>query len=429
MDNLTNFIAEKFDIDKKVIEFCKKEEEKITDKFAELERIAEFNQYKVLHAMQKNKLSDIHFAATTGYGYNDLGRDTLENIYADVFHTEAALVRPQIISGTHALTVALFGNLRYGDELLSPVGRPYDTLEGVIGHVREVKGSLKEHGVSFRQVDLLPDGTIDYDSIPNAINEKTKLVTIQRSKGYCFRPSLTVEEIKKLIAFVKNIKPDVICMVDNCYGEFVDTIEPSDVGADLVVGSLIKNIGGGLAPVGGYIAGKSEYVENAAYRLTSPGLGREVGPTLGVTASLIQGLFLSPEVVCGSLKGAVFASKIFEDLGYNVMPGSDEKRADIVQAIQMNNEDELIKFCQGIQKGAPVDSYVVPEPWDMPGYDCPVIMAAGAFVQGSSIELSADAPIKEPYIVYMQGGLTWHHAKIGVITAVDKLYKAGFIKL
>lgn len=429
MDNLTNFIAEKFDIDKKVIEFCKKEEEKITDKFAELERIAEFNQYKVLHAMQKNKLSDIHFAATTGYGYNDLGRDTLENIYADVFHTEAALVRPQIISGTHALTVALFGNLRYGDELLSPVGRPYDTLEGVIGHVREVKGSLKEHGVSFRQVDLLPDGTIDYDSIPNAINEKTKLVTIQRSKGYCFRPSLTVEEIKKLITFVKNIKPDVICMVDNCYGEFVDTIEPSDVGADLVVGSLIKNIGGGLAPVGGYIAGKSEYVENAAYRLTSPGLGREVGPTLGVTASLIQGLFLSPEVVCGSLKGAVFASKIFEDLGYNVMPGSDEKRADIVQAIQMNNEDELIKFCQGIQKGAPVDSYVVPEPWDMPGYDCPVIMAAGAFVQGSSIELSADAPIKEPYIVYMQGGLTWHHAKIGVITAVDKLYKAGFIKL
>ncbi len=429
MDNLTNFIAEKFDIDKKVIEFCKKEEEKITDKFAELERIAEFNQYKVLHAMQKNKLSDIHFAATTGYGYNDLGRDTLENIYADVFHTEAALVRPQIISGTHALTVALFGNLRYGDELLSPVGRPYDTLEGVIGHVREVKGSLKEHGVSFRQVDLLPDGTIDYDSIPSAINEKTKLVTIQRSKGYCFRPSLTVEEIKKLIAFVKNIKPDVICMVDNCYGEFVDTIEPSDVGADLVVGSLIKNIGGGLAPVGGYIAGKSEYVENAAYRLTSPGLGREVGPTLGVTASLIQGLFLSPEVVCGSLKGAVFASKIFEDLGYNVMPGSDEKRADIVQAIQMNNEDELIKFCQGIQKGAPVDSYVVPEPWDMPGYDCPVIMAAGAFVQGSSIELSADAPIKEPYIVYMQGGLTWHHAKIGVITAVDKLYKAGFIKL
>lgn len=429
MKCLTDYIIENFNVDRVVAEFCQNVENKLEAIFSEIEKTAEINQYKVLRAMQKNKLSDIHFAATTGYGYNDLGRDVLENIYADVFNAEAALVRPQIISGTHALTVALFGNLKYGDELLSPVGKPYDTLEGVIGHAREVKGSLKEYGVSYRQVELLSDGTIDYDSILNAINSKTKLVTIQRSKGYCFRPSLTVEEIKRLIDFIKNIRSDVICMVDNCYGEFVDVIEPSDVGADLVVGSLIKNPGGGLAPVGGYIVGKSEFVENAAYRLTSPGLGREVGPTLGVTASLIQGLFLSPNVVCSSIKGAIFASKIFGSLGYNVMPRFDEKRADIVQAIQMNNESELIKFCEGIQKGAPVDSYVVPEPWDMPGYDCPVIMAAGAFVQGSSIELSADAPIKEPYIVYMQGGLTWHHAKIGIIIALDKMYKSGLLKL
>ncbi len=426
---MVDYIVKNFNIDRNVAEFCLKEEEKIKKEFISIEKTAEINQYKVLKAMQKNKLSDIHFAATTGYGYNDLGRDTLENIYADVFHTEAALVRPQIISGTHALTVALFGNLRYGDEILSPVGKPYDTLEGVIGHSREVKGSLKEYGVSYKQVDLLPDGKIDYDAIPMAINSKTRLVTIQRSKGYCFRPSLTIDEIKNLIKFIKDIRSDIICMVDNCYGEFVDIIEPSDVGADLVVGSLIKNPGGGLAPVGGYIAGKNDFVENAAYRLTSPGLGREVGPTLGVTSDLIQGLFLAPTVVCASLKGAVFASRIFEVLGYNVMPKFNEKRADIVQAIQMNNEDELIKFCQGIQKGAPVDSYVVPEPWDMPGYDCPVIMAAGAFVQGSSIELSADAPIKEPYIVYMQGGLTWYHAKIGIIIALNKMYKSGLIKL
>lgn len=427
--NLKEYIVENFDIDKKVVDFCEKEEEKIKDKFLDIEKIAEINQYKVLRAMQKNKLSDIHFASTTGYGYNDLGRDVLESIYADVFHTESALVRPQIISGTHALTVALFGNLRYGDEILSPVGKIYDTLEGVIGHKREVRGSLKEHGVSFRQVDLLENGNIDYDSVAKAITPKTKLAAIQRSKGYCLRPSLTVDEIKKLIDFIKNIRSDIICMVDNCYGEFVDIIEPSDVGADLVVGSLIKNPGGGLAPVGGYIAGKNEFVENAAYRLTSPGLGKEVGPTLGITPALIQGLFLAPQVVSSSLKGAVFASRIFKDLGYNVMPQPDEKRADIVQAIQMTDEKELIQFCQGIQKGAPVDSYVVPEPWDMPGYDCPVIMAAGAFVQGSSIELSADAPIKEPYIVYLQGGLTWHHAKIGIIVALNKMYNANLIKL
>lgn len=428
MQDLENFIINNFDIDKKVLDFCLEKEELVKEKFAEIDRITEYNQLKVLNAMQKNNLSDVHFAATTGYGYNDLGRDTLEKIYADIFHTEDALVRPQIISGTHALTVALAGNLRPGDEILSPVGVPYDTLQGVIG-IRKEKGSLSEYGITYRQVDLKEDYNFDYEGIEKAINEKTKLVTIQRSKGYEWRPSLTVEQIKELISFIKSIKKDVICMVDNCYGEFVQTIEPTDVGADLAVGSLIKNPGGGLAAIGGYIVGKEEFVENASYRLTSPGLGKEVGATLGITTSLIQGLFMAPQVVNGSLKGAIFASKIFEDLGYNVMPLSKEQRADIVQCIQLNTAKNVIAFCQGIQKGAPVDSYVTPEPWDMPGYDCQVIMAAGAFVQGSSIELSADAPIKPPYNVFMQGGLSWHHAKIGVITGLQTMYEKGLLKL
>ncbi|OUQ55726.1 hypothetical protein B5E58_11860 [Tyzzerella sp. An114] len=428
MQDLENFIINNFGIDKKVLDFCLEKEELVKEKFAEIDRITEYNQLKVLNAMQKNKLSDVHFAATTGYGYNDLGRDTLEKIYADVFHTEDALVRPQIISGTHALTVALAGNLRPGDEILSPVGVPYDTLQGVIG-IRKEKGSLSEYGITYRQVDLKEDYSFDYEGIEKAINKKTKLVTIQRSKGYEWRPSLTVEQIKELISFIKSIKKDVICMVDNCYGEFVQTIEPTDVGADLAVGSLIKNPGGGLAAIGGYIVGKEEFVENASYRLTSPGLGKEVGATLGITTSLIQGLFMAPQVVNGSLKGAIFASKIFEDLGYNVMPLSKEQRADIVQCIQLDTAKNVIAFCQGIQKGAPVDSYVTPEPWDVPGYDCQVIMAAGAFVQGSSIELSADAPIKPPYNVFMQGGLSWHHAKIGVITGLQTMYEKGLLKL
>lgn len=428
MQDLENFIINNFGIDKKVLDFCLEKEELVKEKFAEIDRITEYNQLKVLNAMQKNNLSDVHFAATTGYGYNDLGRDTLEKIYADVFHTEDALVRPQIISGTHALTVALAGNLRPGDEILSPVGVPYDTLQGVIG-IRKEKGSLSEYGITYRQVDLKEDYSFDYEGIEKAINKKTKLVTIQRSKGYEWRPSLTVEQIKELISFIKSIKKDVICMVDNCYGEFVQTIEPTDVGADLAVGSLIKNPGGGLAAIGGYIVGKEEFVENASYRLTSPGLGKEVGATLGITTSLIQGLFMAPQVVNGSLKGAIFASKIFEDLGYNVMPLSKEQRADIVQCIQLDTAKNVIAFCQGIQKGAPVDSYVTPEPWDVPGYDCQVIMAAGAFVQGSSIELSADAPIKPPYNVFMQGGLSWHHAKIGVITGLQTMYEKGLLKL
>ena len=417
------YIMEQFHIDEKVINYCNKIEEEIKPQFEEIDRITEYNQLKVLAAMQKNKLSDSHFAATTGYGYNDLGRDTLEKVYCDVFHTEDALVRPQLISGTHALTVALAGNLRPGDEILSPVGIPYDTLQGVIG-IREEKGSLKEYGITYRQVDLLPDGGFDWEGIKNALNEKTKLVTIQRSKGYEYRESFSTKKTGELIKFIKELRPDVICMVDNCYGEFVDYDEPTDVGADLMVGSLIKNPGGGLAPIGGYIVGKKEYVENAAIRLTSPGLGKEVGATLGIISSFFQGLFNAPQVVGGSVKGAVFLAKMFEGLGFEVLPTSHEKRADIVQCIQMGSAENVIAFCQGIQKGAPVDSYVTPEPWDMPGYDCPVIMAAGAFVQGSSIELSADAPIKPPYNVFFQGGLSYHHAKIGIMiglqTMVDK---------
>ncbi len=424
---INELLQREFGIDNKVITLCNQALSEVAEQFEQIDEIANYNQIKVLSAMQKNKLSDYHFAATTGYGYNDLGRDTLENIYATVFHAESALVRPQIISGTHALTTALFGNLRYGDELVSPVGKPYDTLEGVIG-IRQTKGSLIEHGIKYKQVELTPAGNIDYGGILKTVTSNTKMVTIQRSKGYAWRHSFSVSEIKELISFIKKISPDIICMVDNCYGEFVDFIEPTDVGADLAVGSLIKNPGGGLAPVGGYIVGKEEFVENAAYRLTSPGLGKEVGPTLGVTQSLIQGLFLAPQVVSSSVKGAVFASRIFENLGFDVLPKSNEKRSDIVQAISMKNAENIICFCQGIQMAAPVDSYVIPKPCAMPGYDAEVIMAAGAFVQGSSIELSADAPIKEPYAVYLQGGLTWHHAKTGIIIAVNNLYKNGLIK-
>ncbi len=428
METMEAILREKFGISEEVLKFCLQKEAELSQEFAQIDRITEYNQYKVLAAMQKNRLSDAHFAATTGYGYNDLGRDTLEQIYADVFGAEAALVRPQLISGTHALTVALAGNLRPGDELLSPVGAPYDTLQGVIG-IRAEKGSLAEYGITYRQVDLLEGDRFDWEGIRNAINEKTKLVTIQRSKGYEWRKSFSVAEICELITFVKSIKSDVICMVDNCYGEFVETIEPYEVGADLVVGSLIKNPGGGLAPIGGYIVGKTEYVENAAYRLSAPGLGKEVGATLGITPSLTQGLFQAPQVVGGSLKTALFAAQVYDALGFGVLPAAKEVRADIVQLIQFGSAKKVIAFCRGIQKAAPVDSYVAPEPWDMPGYDCPVIMAAGAFVQGSSIELSADAPIKPPYNVYMQGGLSWHHGKIGIMISLQTLLEEGLVKL
>ena len=400
----------------------------LTERFREIDAVAEYNQCKVLAAMQKNKVNATHFAATTGYGYDDEGRDNLERVYADCFHTEAALVRPQITCGTHALTVALSANLRPGDELLSPVGRPYDTLEEVIG-IRPSPCSLKEYGVSYRQVDLLPDGGFDYDGIRAAINEKTRLITIQRSKGYATRPSYSVEEIGKLIAFCKECKPDVLCMVDNCYGEFVETQEPTNVGADMVVGSLIKNLGGGLAPTGGYICGRKSCIERCAYRLSAPGLGREVGANLGLLTSFYQGLFLAPTVVSSAVRGAVFAAACYERLGFRVVPGSGETRRDIIQAVELGSREAMVAFCKGIQSAAPVDSYVTPEPWAMPGYESEVIMAAGAFVQGASIELSADGPIRPPYAVYFQGGLTWFHAKLGILMSIQKLLDAGIIEM
>ena len=450
MDNLYKQMYKDLHIDEVILNYCSSIEDGLIKRFEEIDKAAEYNQLKVLKAMQDNRVSDIHFAATTGYGYNDLGRDTLEKVYADVFHTESALVRPQLISGTHALTIALSGNLRPGDEILSPVGKPYDTLEKVIGINTDIEekpknneyataeqgkkagcltGSLAEYGITYSQVDLLPDGGFDYEGIRGAMNERTKLITIQRSKGYQTRPTLSVQRIGELIHFIKEINPNVICMVDNCYGEFVEITEPTDVGADLCVGSLIKNPGGGLAPIGGYIVGKEELVDNAAYRLTAPGLGKEVGATLGINGSLYQGLFLAPVVVSGALKGAIYAANIYEKLGFPVVPNSTESRHDIIQAVTLGTSEGVVAFCKGIQAAAPVDSFVTPEPWAMPGYHSDVIMAAGAFIQGASIELSADAPIEPPYAVYFQGGLTWYHAKFGILMSVQKLYEENLLRL
>lgn len=413
-------------ISQKVYEYGEKIWEALSGRFQEIDRISEYNQIKVIAAMQNQKVSEACLLGTTGYGYNDLGRDTLEKVYADIFHTEDALVRPQITCGTHALALALLSNLRPGDELLSPVGKPYDTLEEVIG-IRPSRGSLKEYGISYSQVDLLPDGSFDYENIRKAIKPCTKLVTIQRSKGYQTRPTLSVERIGDLIGFIKGIRSDIICMVDNCYGEFTETIEPSDVGADLVVGSLIKNPGGGLAPIGGYLAGKKECIENAACRLTTPGLGKEVGASLQALPSFYQGLFLAPSVTANAMKNAIFAANIYEKLGFSVVPNGTEPRYDIIQAITFGKPEGVIAFCRGIQQAAPVDGHVTPEPWDMPGYDSPVIMAAGAFVSGSSIELSADGPIKPPYTVYFQGGLTWQHGKFGIMKSLQSLVEQGMI--
>ena len=421
-----NQMYETIGIDKKVLELGLEVEASLRERFETIDKTAEYNQLKVLHAMQKNRVAEAHFSGSTGYGYNDRGRETLEQIYADVFHAESALVRPQITCGTHALNVALAANLRPGDELLSPVGKPYDTLEEVIG-IRDSKGSLKEYGITYAQADLLEDGSFDFDAIARSINDRTKLATIQRSKGYASRPTFSVDRIGELIAFLKEKKPDIICMVDNCYGEFTEEIEPTDVGADLCVGSLIKNPGGGLAPCGGYIVGKEEYVEQAAYRLTSPGLGKEVGASLGLSQTLYQGFFLAPTVTAGAIKGAVFAAALYERLGFPVFPSSDTIRHDIIQAIDLHSPEALKAFCRGIQAAAPVDSFVTPEPWAMPGYDSDVIMAAGAFVQGSSIELSADGPLRPPYTVFFQGGLTWYHAKTGILFSVQKLLDANLI--
>lgn len=421
-------IYQKLGIDEKVFLYGQKFERELKERFEEIDRAAEYNQLKVIHAMQSHRVSAECFMGSSGYGYNDMGRDTLEEVYATCFHGEAALVRPQITCGTHALALALMSNLRPGDEILSPVGKPYDTLEEVIG-IRPSAGSLAEYGITYRQVDLLPDGAFDLDGIREALNEKTRLVTIQRSKGYQTRPTLSVERIGELISFVKKIRPDVLCMVDNCYGEFVERREPLEVGADMIVGSLIKNPGGGLAPIGGYIVGKKACVDNAAYRLTSPGLGKEVGASLGVIQSFYQGLFLAPTVTASALKSAIFAANIYESLGFPVIPDSRESRHDIIQAVTLKSPEGLIAFCKGIQAAAPVDSHVTPEPWAMPGYDDEVIMAAGAFVQGSSIELSADGPLREPYTAYFQGGLTWYHGKLGILMSLQKLYEAGLVIL
>ena len=424
----TNSIYNRLGVSDQVLRFGQEVLEGLTDQFRHIDQVAEFNQAKVIAAMQKNRVNATHFNLSTGYGYDDEGRDNLERVYADCFGAEAALVRPQITCGTHALALALGANLLPGDELLSPVGGPYDTLEEVIG-IRPSPCSLKEYGVSYRQVDLLPDGGFDYDGIRAAICEKTKLVTIQRSKGYATRPSFSVEEIGKLIAFCKECKPDVLCMVDNCYGEFVETQEPTNVGADMVVGSLIKNLGGGLAPTGGYVCGRKECIERCAYRLSAPGLGREVGANLGLLTSFYQGLFLAPTVVSSAVRGAVFAAACYEKLGFRVVPGSGETRRDIIQAVELGSREAMVAFCKGIQSAAPVDSYVTPEPWAMPGYESEVIMAAGAFVQGASIELSADGPIRPPYAVYFQGGLTWFHAKLGILMSIQKLLDAGIIEM
>ncbi|MCC8102607.1 MAG: methionine gamma-lyase family protein [Clostridiales bacterium] len=426
--NTMNRMYESLGISREVSDFTETILAGLEDRFHEIDETAEYNQLKVIKAMQDARVSAECFEASSGYGYNDRGRDTLEEVYANVFRTEAALVRPQITCGTHALAIALSANLRPGDEMLSISGKPYDTLEEVIG-IRPSRGSLAEYGVTYAQVDLLPDGSFDYEGIRQTIRPQTKLVEIQRSKGYQTRPTLSVAQIGEAIAFVRQLRPDIICMVDNCYGEFVERIEPGELGADMVVGSLIKNPGGGLAPAGGYIAGTLACVEQCAFRLTSPGLGREVGANFGVMQSFYQGLFLAPTVTAAALKGAIFAANVYEKLGFSVVPNGTEERHDIIQAVEFGFPEGVIAFCEGIQSAAPVDSYVTPEPWAMPGYDSDVIMAAGAFVQGSSIELSADGPIKPPYAVYFQGGLTWPHAKLGILKSLQRLVEKKLVRL
>lgn len=422
------FLKNTFGIDESIVRLAQSVEHEVRDIFKEIESVREANQYKVIAAMQEHNLSDSHFGGTTGYGYNDRGREVLDSVYASVFGAEDALVRHQIVSGTQAISICLYGNLRPGDELLSITGKPYDTLEEVIGIRGEGAGSLKDFGITYRQLDLLEDGSIDIGNIKTVMGPRTKMVLIQRSRGYEWRPSIKTGDIKKAAETVKKINKDTIVMVDNCYGEFTETEEPTQIGADLAAGSLIKNPGGGLAPAGGYIAGKKELVRNAAFRLTTPGLGKEVGATLGNNRLMFQGLFMAPHTVAESLKGAVFTAAMLQKLGFETLPGPAEKRGDIIQAIRFNDPESMIAFCQGIQKGSPVDAFVTPEPWEMPGYDSKVIMAAGAFIQGSSIELSADAPLKPPYIAYMQGGLVYEHVKLGVMTALKYMKERNLVR-
>ena len=428
MNKLTEkFLTEEFDIAPEIIKLVEETEEELKDKFDEADQIMEYNQYKILKAFQDNMIGDNHFSWNTGYGYNDPGREALEKVYSSIFHTEAALVRTNVVNGTHALAITLMGILRPGDELIYCTGNPYDTLEEVIGVRGDGMGSLIEYGIDYKTVDLLPDWTIDLDALRNAITDKTKMVSFQRSTGYSWRNAICVEEIKKATEMIHEINPNIICMADNCYGEFVETIEPTDVGVDVIAGSLIKNPGGGLALSGGYICGKKELIDMISYRMTCPGIGAECGLMYGQTRPMMQGLFMAPKVVNGALKGAMLCGRLYEKLGYTVCPVSDNKRSDIIQMIQFGDPDKVIAFCEGIQEAAPVESYVSPIPWEMPGYESDVIMAAGAFVQGSSIELSADAPLREPYNVYFQGGLTYEHSKMGVLRATDRLFKKDLL--
>ena len=422
-------IYKSFGIDEKIYKLVNEAEAKVRPAFARIDEISEYNTLKVVRAMQECGVSEACMLETTGYGYNDIGRDRLEEVYARIFRTEDALVRSQIVCGTHALAVALFGNTRPGDEIYSPVGIPYDTLQSVLGIAGDGRGSLKEYGVGFKYTELKPDGSFDYEAIKAAINEHTRLVEIQRSRGYADRRTFSVDEIGELISFIRSVKKDVIIMVDNCYGEYTELTEPSEVGADMIVGSLIKNPGGGIAPVGGYIAGTRECVENASYRLTAPGLGKEVGPSLGNNRLLYQGTFLAPQVTAAAEKAAILLSEVFERLGFAVNPKPDEIRHDIIENVTLGTPEKVISFCKGIQKAAAVDYFAAPEPAPMPGYDSDIIMAAGCFISGSSIELSADGPLREPYNVFFQGGLSYAHGKLGIMMAAQQLLEDGLIIL
>jgi cystathionine beta-lyase family protein involved in aluminum resistance len=429
MKNRTyDMLNEKMGIPKCILDEITKAEKDLGAIFTSFDDIMAFNQYKVLDAFQRCRISDMHFSWNTGYGYNDPGREALERTYATLFNTEAALVRPTIVNGTHALTLTLAGILRPGDELIYCTGAPYDTLEEVIGIRGQGNGSLLDFGITYKQVELTKDGFIDFDLLGQTISSKTRIVALQRATGYGWCKAITIPEIEAWANFIKSINSNIVCMVDNCYGEFLDIKEPTDVGADVLAGSLIKNPGGGLALTGGYITGRKDLIEQISYRMTSPGIGGECGLTFGQTRTMFQGLFIAPKTVNGAVKGAVLCAKVFENLGYEVCPKPEDQRSDIIEAIKLGTPEAVIAFCQGIQAAAPIDAYVLPVPWDMPGYEDPVIMAAGAFVQGSSIELSADAPIRPPYIVYFQGGLTYEHAKFGVIKALQSLYDKGLLE-
>lgn len=427
----SEFLKNEFHIDAKVLALVSEAEKEVSGEFTRLDDIMAYNQYKVLAAFQKNRIRDMHFGWKTGYGYDDAGREALECTFADVFHTEAALVRTTFVNGTHALATVLLGILRPGDELIYATGEPYDTLQTVIGLTDYTpgNGSLKDYGITFKQIDLLPDGSIDIEGVKAAITEKTRMITTQRATGYSWRKAISIDEIAKLMEAIEEKNPNIVKMVDNSYGEFLDTLEPTDVGADVMASSLIKNPGGGLVLSGAYIAGKQDLIDQIQYRMTCPGIGGECGLTYGQSRTMFQGLFLGPKASNGALKGAVLCGKAFEKLGFEVSPKAGDIRSDIVQSIKFKDPAKLIAFCEGIQAAAPIDSFVSPVPGDMPGYEDQVIMAAGAFVQGSTIELSADAPMREPYIAYFQGGLTYEHSKFGVIKAIDTLLKKGLIEI